>query len=366
MKISRIAWFGIAGAVGLLAGGVGACGSGIEANQQQSSFCGNGVTEGTEECDDGNADDSDECDTACRGPVCGNGIRQGSEACDDGNDSEDDQCDNNCQIIETEQLCGNNVVDDGEDCDEGAVDTPTCDGDCTDVECGDGYINSAVECCDKNEVKQCTEEEFANNCICDMSGPGPTVSSSSTMPCDENDVTTYAGYVDNSSDPTTHMGGNGVLPVWSYNGFLGIQAGNEMCAAIGADHVCSYEEVLLAQSKGEFSSDAGDLNYLADSDYWVHRINATVDINGEMSPPGAGARCNDWTYPTAHIADGEYVNVSNNGTAIEDFEFALDPKSCYTGDPGDDCQGDTAGPPNSAGSCGSTMRYIMCCYPGCT
>jgi len=45
--------------------------------------------------------------------------------------------------------CGNGIVDAGEECDAGDLDTLTCDGDCTLVECGDAYVNEAAgEECD--------------------------------------------------------------------------------------------------------------------------------------------------------------------------------------------------------------------------
>jgi cysteine-rich repeat protein len=48
--------------------------------------------------------------------------------------------------------CGNAIVEDDEACDEGAT-TATCDGDCTEPLCGDGYLNEAAgeECEDGNE-----------------------------------------------------------------------------------------------------------------------------------------------------------------------------------------------------------------------
>lgn len=49
------------------------------------AVCGNGVPEGDEECDDGNADDIDNCSNACQLPKCGDGVRAGVEECDDGN-----------------------------------------------------------------------------------------------------------------------------------------------------------------------------------------------------------------------------------------------------------------------------------------
>lgn len=55
--------------------------------------CGNGVTEGAEECDDGNAVNTDGCTDACLLPTCGDGlIWAGVESCDDGNDIGDDGC----------------------------------------------------------------------------------------------------------------------------------------------------------------------------------------------------------------------------------------------------------------------------------
>eukprot|EP01135_Chromosphaera_perkinsii_P010592 Nk52_evm1s2184 gene=Nk52_evmTU1s2184 len=47
--------------------------------------CGNGVTEGTEECDDGNTDNNDGCSSICKTESCGDGIKQTGEECDDGN-----------------------------------------------------------------------------------------------------------------------------------------------------------------------------------------------------------------------------------------------------------------------------------------
>lgn len=46
--------------------------------------CGNGVLDGTEECDDGDDVDGDACESDCTLPVCGNGIVDWDEECDEG------------------------------------------------------------------------------------------------------------------------------------------------------------------------------------------------------------------------------------------------------------------------------------------
>jgi cysteine-rich repeat protein len=60
--------------------------------------CGDGIVyQGMEGCDDGNAEDGDQCTNACSVAVCGDGVTQdGVEECDDGNDNENDGCDSQC------------------------------------------------------------------------------------------------------------------------------------------------------------------------------------------------------------------------------------------------------------------------------
>ena len=57
--------------------------------------CGNGTVEPGEECDDGNTDNDDGCDSACK-LECGNGTKAGSEQCDDGNKANNDGCSSSC------------------------------------------------------------------------------------------------------------------------------------------------------------------------------------------------------------------------------------------------------------------------------
>ena len=63
-----------------------------------NAVCGNGEVELGEECDDGNAIDTDDCTSSCNNAVCGDGIVwDGVEECDDGNDIDTDACTNGCK-----------------------------------------------------------------------------------------------------------------------------------------------------------------------------------------------------------------------------------------------------------------------------
>lgn len=163
---------------------------------------------------------------------------------------------------------------------------------------------------------------------------------------------TFYAFVTNDSNPV--IAGSGIPSVWSYNGVVGVDGGNEMCNAIGGDHVCSYEEMLTAAYWNEFAS------FPEGQEAWVHRT--TTVFLPDSSPPGAGGRCNDWTYPgmagTTNLADGEWATFTGGA-----FLYNFDANTCFTGNPADGCaQG-------GALLCGNTdtafqpRRAILCCHP---
>src|SRR6185503_11106889 len=77
--------------------------------------CGNGIPEAGEQCDDGNASNTDACLNSCVTATCGDGFtRAGVEQCDDANAANTDACLTPC-ITET---------------------------------CGDGFTRAGVEQCD--------------------------------------------------------------------------------------------------------------------------------------------------------------------------------------------------------------------------
>jgi cysteine-rich repeat protein len=114
--------------------------------------CGDGLVAPDEQCDDGNANDNDDCTNACELPRCGDGILwnagRGAEACDDGNDINTDGC-----VLCKAPACGDGWVQSGvETCDGDGKgkggETLACGPTCKPTYCGDGKINGTDEQCD--------------------------------------------------------------------------------------------------------------------------------------------------------------------------------------------------------------------------
>ncbi len=145
-----------------------------------SAVCGNGVIEEGEECDDGNTEDNDGCDSACRVEVgwlcegepsickytCGDGIKQEWEECDGvdlggqtceslgmGFSGGDLSCTEDCRLNTFNCIlphCGDGVLDLGEECDHGENNSNEgeCLVNCRRAVCGDGFVWEGVEECD--------------------------------------------------------------------------------------------------------------------------------------------------------------------------------------------------------------------------
>jgi cysteine-rich repeat protein len=114
--------------------------------------CGNGKLDPLEECDDGNAIDTDDCLSTCVSAKCGDGkVQDGVEACDDGNMVDGDGCTAMCAL----ESCGDGKVEGMEVCDDGnKIDTDACLSTCLAASCGDGQVQAGVETCDDgNQVE---------------------------------------------------------------------------------------------------------------------------------------------------------------------------------------------------------------------
>ncbi len=90
--------------------------------------------------------------------------------------------------------------------------------------------------------------------------------------------------------------------------------------------------------------------------------NGDLDPSGISSPPGPGGRCNDWTYPTGHIADGEYVDLSITGS-VTAAQYHFDQETNFSGSVVDGYAGSVS---MDGGPCNSSARCdILCCYEEC-
>ena len=264
-------------------------GTGTASTGSGNTACNNdGIVDTGEDCDDGNADNTDGCTQICKAPFCGDGYEQAGEDCDDGNSAEFDACPSDCDLGGGEGGAG------------GGTTTTGAGG----------------------------------------SGGDPCAG-----------VLTYAGLT--AAQPVP----------WVSGAFQGTEAGTALCQAIGADHICEYKELSDAIAAGELNNDATIM--AGGVSAWVHRttlenVDASFHPNaaGTPSMPGAGGRCNDWQYTTNHISDGEYVDLSYDGTKTNGL-FWLDNDTFYDGV-------QTNHQISGMLQCGGTSRRIACCYPTCT
>ena len=140
-------------------------------------YCGDGIINLDEECDDMDRVDFNACSNHCRLPRndCGDTVVDADEECDDGNESNDDACSTDCRILSTETcLYACEAVG------TAATDAPLCTagGACycrygaggrlcdERPDCGDGFVQG-IEACDDGDANgpngacslMCTENE---------------------------------------------------------------------------------------------------------------------------------------------------------------------------------------------------------------
>lgn len=133
-----------------------------------STLCGDGTVQPPEQCDDGkgatgNATATSKCDSACRFK-CGNALVESPEQCDNGvNDGSYGTCNSTCQLA---GYCGDSLKNGNEQCDLGpmnvaiasAYGSNVCTKACKAAPfCGDGKVQSTFgeECEGNNNCKNC-------------------------------------------------------------------------------------------------------------------------------------------------------------------------------------------------------------------
>jgi cysteine-rich repeat protein len=236
-------------------------------------------------------------------------------------------------------LCGNGMIDSGEQCDDGnCIPNDACSDKCLNPFCGDKIVQAGEDCDDgQNEVGDMCPDD------CKQPDAGTDAETCADKPI-------FYGL-----SPSTTIG------QWSAPGKLGYEAGTAICQSIGAFGVCDYEQLKeILNNPAAHPADAMKLAATVPAGgsvpIWVHRTTPEM-VNGMMSAPGPGGRCNDWVYPTGHVSNGEWLNLTVAG-GNPTGTFTLDPDTVYTGVQGD-------GHVQPGFSCGP-MRYIPCCYKLCT
>ncbi|MCD6497144.1 MAG: hypothetical protein J7M25_02435 [Deltaproteobacteria bacterium] len=160
----------------------------FDTSQCTSTNCGNNVVDSGEECDDGNAVNTDACLNNCRAATCGDGqVRENHESCDDGG-QDTSGCDADCTL----PVCGDGHVNQaaGEQCDSSGQDTSDCNADCTLPVCGDGHVNQAAgEQCDSSgqDTSDCNAD-----CTLPVCGDGH-VNQAAGEQCDDANITADDG-----------------------------------------------------------------------------------------------------------------------------------------------------------------------------
>ena len=175
----------------LLAIALAACGRTalVPAGVVRESFCGDGVVNVGESCDDGNTDDTDACLTSCNFARCGDGVVWANrELCDPGPNPADagGACNANCTV----PSCGNGRVEPPERCDDGnRDDEDACSARCLKALCGDGLRQRGVEACDDGNLSN--EDACVEGCQLARCGDGFV--EQGVEPCDDaNSVETDA------------------------------------------------------------------------------------------------------------------------------------------------------------------------------
>jgi cysteine-rich repeat protein len=218
--------------------------------------CGDGMVSETEECDDGNEDDSDDC-IACVSAICGDGFLQdGVEQCDDGNADDTDDC-----IACMMATCGDGFVEAGaEQCDDGNQDdTDDCVA-CSLPRCGDGFVQAGVEECDDANADDsdacigCATASCGDGFLqvgvetCDDANADDTDVCARCQPATCGDGYTHAGVetCDDAGDsPTCDADCSAVQ---CGDGYTNMSAGEQCEGGPGCNASCSYEPIIYTVS----------------------------------------------------------------------------------------------------------------------
>jgi cysteine-rich repeat protein len=291
----------------LLLGSTTGCG---DNSDEQPALCGDGVTSGNEQCDDGNATDGDGCNADCTIPGCGDGIVAFDEACDDGNQINGDGCDNNCK----QTYCGNGILTDGESCDDGnRTSGDGCDNNCTATRCGNGEPSPGEACDDGNTVDGdgCDSNCTASACGNGIQAPDEQCDDGNTASADgcSASCTTETLEVEPNEDGTPSTGATAI-------------AGNDFASA-------------HADSNGAFTGSAtviasldpaGDEDVFAITNTGAAPVTVALDVWNLAAGYGIGVPCGSSIDTGMHVRDAAGTSLASNDdrASASDLCSALD------------------------------------------
>lgn len=202
--------------------------------------------------------------------------------------------------------------------------------------------------------EKCTMGEFY--CPQDCKDGGMTTSSSSGASSSSSSGGSCAGVV-------TYAGKAAMMltSTWLVTGHnKGIESGDAACMAVGADHACDYDDIVLAASKGEITGLA------ATDTAWLQRTHSVTAAGQNWEVLGApvaagtvlksapGARSANWTYATDHANDCEFISFEKG---LNNPTYHLDDNPCFR-------------QPGGGGKdipCGGNAkpRNVLCCFKKC-
>ncbi len=323
----------------------------------------------------------------CVADHCADSVHDATEA--------DVDCGGDCPPCATGKKCAS-----AKDCTSGyCAPDARCHACDVDWKCGPGHYCEGLVCAEQKNLGvvcaaggECASGFCVEGFCCDAACAGPCAHCAMSKGaaadgfCHVEFPKHFAGVVSNSAEPAKP--GKGFGGLWVYGGLIGVPAGNAMCKAIGANHVCDYAEVLKADA-------AGELNDLpAGVSYWLHRTtnvpnvflnnkacNTDAECGGaSVCDPagkicawkaGAGGRCVDWTIPGGDLGDGEWFEVFQNGGAFNggglksgSLVFHFDADAGYDGTNAHSCQNPAK--LGCSGPCGGVTRAILCCLDACS
>ena len=303
-------------------------GDGCSADCKSTEVCGNGIKDIHELCDDGGTPGG--CSDDCQGGTgCGDGqIDKDAmgipiEECDDGNANNNDDC-HGCHL----NVCGDNIVQTTghrhEDCDPGtggvAAQTAGCNIDCTTAKCGDGKVNPLNKTAGATALgEQCDDGNTINGDGCDNNCTIPACGNKIVDPgeqCDDGNTNNGDGCDNNC---TTTACGNGIKTMGEACDD-GNTVGNDGCSAMCVVEVCGDH----IPNNGEACDTAGN-SQSCNADCTPAAC-GDGKINQAFKPPGAShtEECDDHntvngdgcssTCQFEFCGDG----IINNGEACDD------------------------------------------------